>query len=85
MIKEIREAIEKKKAIIGTTLTLKNLRFANLNKVFVAKNCPEKVLNEIKNILGNAELVHMEQNNDEFGVLCKRQHSISVLGLTKND
>lgn len=84
MIKEIRDAIEKKSAIIGTTLTLKNLRNSNLNKVFVAKNCPQKVLSKIKNILGNAELISIEHNNDEFGVLCKRQHSISVLGL-KND
>ncbi len=84
MIKEIRDCIEKGTAIIGSERVLKSLRSTGLRKIFVAKNCPEKVLDKIRGALGNAELVQMEQNNDEFGVLCKRQHSISVLGL-KND
>ena len=73
------------KAVIGTKEVVKNLRLGKLSKVFLTINCPAKVKEDIKHYakLTGAEVIQLKQPNDELGVLCKKQFSISMLGLIK--
>ncbi|MBW3010719.1 ribosomal L7Ae/L30e/S12e/Gadd45 family protein [Candidatus Woesearchaeota archaeon] len=83
MIDELKERIEKKLVTIGTESTLKNLREGNLEKVFITKNCPEDVREDIKDFSEEVEIVELDKTNEELGVMCKKQYAISVLGFLK--
>ncbi len=84
-IDEIKNAIKQKKVIIGTNETLKNLKLGKLEKVFLSKNCPEKIANDIKHYakLSKTEIVQLPIVNSEVGVVCKKPFSISVLSIKK--
>ncbi|MCK4669784.1 MAG: ribosomal L7Ae/L30e/S12e/Gadd45 family protein [Nanoarchaeota archaeon] len=83
MIEDLKERIAKKLVTIGTEATLKNLRQGNLEKVFITKNCPEKVRDDIKDFKEDVEIVELDKTNEELGVMCKKQYAISVLGFLK--
>ena len=76
------KAIEHK-AIIGTQRVLKQLRAKKLSKIFLARNCPEKVKNDIHYYaqLANVPVVQLEQTNEELGVICKKNYFIAVAGI----
>jgi ribosomal protein L30E len=80
---ELKAMVKSGKAIIGTSRTLKLLRSQGLQKVFLSSNCPAEMEEEINRILGTAELVKLPYPNDELGSICKKEFSISVLGLSK--
>lgn len=73
--------------IIGTKRTLKALSYNELERVYLAANCPSNIAEDIyhyANLLEpKPEIIQLELNNDELGVLCKRAHFIAVLGVLK--
>lgn len=85
VVREIREMIEKRKAIIGADRVLKELYKNNLKKVFVASNCPQRLSKDVDYYAGlnKIEVVKLAQQNEELGVICKKPFSISVLGFSK--
>jgi len=85
VIKEIRETIDKKKAIIGTDRVIKALRQNNIKKVVVTSNCPSAVSKDIDYYadINKVEVVKIEQQNEELGTICKKPFAISVLGFSK--
>lgn len=80
-ISDIRTAIKNKKAIIGTERTLKSLKLGRLSKIYLSNNCAEDIKKDIMYYakLAKVEVVELPYPNDEFGVLCKKTFSISVL------
>jgi len=84
-IEEIKQIVKEEKAVIGTKEVIKNLKLGKIKKVFVTSNCPDKVKEDIKyySKLSGAEVVQLEQPNDELGTICKKPFSISILGLLK--
>ncbi len=82
---EIRKKLEEKKIIIGTENTIKNLKLGKIEKIYVTKNCPEDVKENINyySKLGKAKLVNLKYTNEELGVICKKPFSISVASLIK--
>ncbi len=82
-IKEISEALEGDKVIIGTERTLKALKKGELKKVFLSSNTSSEVIEDVEKFaqLSGVEVVRLEHPNDELGALCKKPFSISVLGL----
>ncbi|MDP7115861.1 MAG: ribosomal L7Ae/L30e/S12e/Gadd45 family protein [Candidatus Woesearchaeota archaeon] len=84
-IVEIRKDLEKSQLQIGASVALKNLSKGNAKKVYVASNCPPRVLADIKQAckLTKAELISLKIPNDELGAICKKRFSISVL--SKNE
>ena len=71
--------------IIGTEMSLKNLKLGRIKQVLLSSNCPDKVEKDINYYAGlsNAEVHKLEYPNDELGVICKKPFSISVLALVK--
>lgn len=84
-ILELRKLIKEKKMLVGTERTLKALKLGKLEKVFLSLNCPAGVKEDINHYskLSKASISQLRYPNDELGVLCKKPHSISVLGLLK--
>jgi len=82
---EIKKLLKTKKLIIGTERTIKGLKLGNMTKIFLSSNCPETVEEDISHYakIAGAAIVKLNIPNDELGVLCKKQFSISVLGLIK--
>ena len=82
---ELRKKIAENKIIIGAKETKKKLQNKEFLKVILAKNCSEEMKEEFeKNCkMTSTKLEVIELNNEELGVLCKRQHTVSVLGVLK--
>ncbi|MCF7866182.1 ribosomal L7Ae/L30e/S12e/Gadd45 family protein [Candidatus Woesearchaeota archaeon] len=82
---EIRKLLENENLIIGTERTLKALRKGELQKIWVVSNpnpTTQKDIEHYKKITG-VEVETLKENNEELGILCKKQHSISVISLKK--
>lgn len=84
-IEEIKKNIEQKKAVLGTAVTLKNLRRGTLAKIFVSVNVPDSVRKDIDYYakLNKVKVVSLNYPNDELGTMCKKPFFISVIGLMK--
>jgi large subunit ribosomal protein L30e len=82
---EIKKHLGDGKLILGTKLTLKSLKLGNLEKVFVTSNCPASVKSDVDYYAGtgNCKAVALDIPNDELGVICKKQFSVSIAGLLK--
>ena len=81
-MEEIKKALQENKVIIGMDRVLKKLRVGKLQKVYLASNCPQIVKEDIKHLgkLHKIEIIEAEKDNEELGIICKKQFSISVLG-----
>jgi ribosomal protein L30E len=82
-IKLIRSKISDSKALIGADRTLKALRSKGLEKVFLAKNCPQTIKEDVEKFakMANVDVVVLDQDNEELGVICKKTFFISVIGI----
>lgn len=80
---DLKKEIEGKTYITGSKSTLKNLKIGKIKKVYIAKNCPEDISGDIKHYskLNKCEVVELDENNEEIGILCKKPFPISILGI----
>ena len=79
------ELKKNKKYVIGKREVLKNLRYDNVASVYLASNCDEKTKSDVEYYASivNANVSTLPYPNDELGIICKRQHSISVIAFLK--
>ena len=79
--KEIKQALDKGKLIIGTEETFKAIRRNLLVKVFISENC--SCGDDIKHLcnINNIDVIELSYSNEELGAICKKPFSISVLGM----
>lgn len=84
-VTEIKKSIESGIVRIGTNSTMKNVKTGLVSKVFVTKNCPDSVRNDLSYYkkIKDFEIVEIPLSNEELGNICKKPFSISVLGLVK--
>jgi len=80
---EIKKRIEKGTVTIGTKTTLNNLRCGNLEKIFLTKNSPREIKDEIKNIAEDTDIVELDMLNNELGIFCKKPFEISIIGFLR--
>ena len=83
-IKEIKASVQAGTALIGKESVVKGLQSGSVQRVFFALNCPASTREDVAHYasLVSVELVDLEQNNEELGVLCKKNFFISVLGIS---
>lgn len=64
---------------------MKALKEGNIKKIFLASNVNPQILEDIEYYkeLSGVEVVELKESNDELGIVCKKQFSISVIGLKK--
>ena len=82
---EVRKLMKGNKMIVGSERTLKNLKLGKIGRVYISSNCAEKTKGAIEHYsrLGKASVISLRYPNDELGILCKKQFSISVLSVLK--
>jgi large subunit ribosomal protein L30e len=84
-IEDIKKIIKKGNFIIGSDAGLKNLKLGKTEKVYLASNCSEETKKEVERLarIGKADVILLGIPNDDFGVLCKKPFSISMLSVMK--
>jgi ribosomal protein L30E len=85
MTVEFRKLIAAGRVVVGSKQVLQQLRLGGLERVFVAKNCPDRTRKSLEyyKSLQVFDLVRLEVLSDELGAMCKKQFVISVLGVRK--
>ncbi|MBU1111214.1 MAG: ribosomal L7Ae/L30e/S12e/Gadd45 family protein [archaeon] len=82
-IQDLKQALLDKKAIFGKDEVIKGLRRGTLKKVFMAKNLPVDTKGDLEHYskLAGVELIQLDQDNEEIGVLAKQNFFISMVGV----
>jgi ribosomal protein L30E len=82
---DIKKELKKRKFVIGTKEVIKNLKVNKLEKIYIASNCNDNSKKELEyySKLLKIAIIILKQPNDELGVICKKQYSISMLGILK--
>ncbi len=80
---EIKKNLKTDKLVIGTDKTVKLLKLGKLAKIFIARNTAELIEADLNyySKINDIEVLKLNIDNDELGVLCKKPFSISVIGL----
>tara|TARA_Y100000310_G_C20580360_1_gene762661 strand:+ start:830 stop:1108 length:279 start_codon:yes stop_codon:yes gene_type:complete len=82
-IKELKSSVQDGKALIGKERVVKALRSGKVAKVFLASNCPSKIKDDILHYanLASVNIVELEQDNEELGIVCKKNFFVAVVGI----
>ena len=86
-LNEIKKLLKEGRLNVGTSSTLKKLKQNELEKIWLSSNVPGSVRDDIVNYsnLNNVKVAELGIPNDELGVLCKKQFSVSVASLAKGE
>jgi len=76
-VEKLKKALKEEKIIYGIDNTIKNLKLGKTKSVFLAKNCPVEIREEIKKY--KIEVIELDESSDEIALICKRPHQIIVL------
>lgn len=81
--KEIRQAVDTSKVILGTDKSRKALKLGQAKLVITASNCQSEVLEDIKHYAGLANIpVHIFAGDSaELGLACGKPFLVSVLAI----
>jgi large subunit ribosomal protein L30e len=84
-ISEIKNNLKNKRLVLGTGLTVKQLKRGNISKVFLSSNCPESVKKDVAHYsqVAGVEVEDLGIPNTELGTVCKKPFSVSIVGLIK--
>lgn len=84
-ILDLKKELEEGRAVMGTKVVRKELGKNLLSKIYLSSNCPEKDGGELRAYaeMSKVPIVVLAISNEELGVMCKKYHSISVLGIKK--
>lgn len=84
--KVLKSKLQAGKAVLGAKSVLKALRKNTIATIFLARNCPPKMKKDIQHYaqLLSVPVVELAQDNEELGILCKKNFFVSVLGTSKD-
>jgi len=79
----IKKNLKTDKLVFGTKRTMKFMKLGKLKKVLYTTNTPADVVEDIDHYskITEIEVERLDVPNDELGIICKKQFSISVVGL----
>ena len=79
----LKKDLKEKKHIFGLSKTIKELKAENVVTVYMASTCRNKEeVRKLTKVYG-ANLIELEDNGKELGVLCRKPFTISVLCFIK--
>jgi len=84
-VSEIKKNLKSKHIVLGTNLTVKQLKLGKVSKVFLSSNSPESVKKDIDyySSISECSVENLDMPNEELGVICKKPFSVSIVGLLK--
>lgn len=76
---------QQKEVVVGLETVVKGLRQGTIEKVFIASNSPPKMAQDLAHYaaLAQVPLQRLAQNNEELGIICKKNFMVSVVGLRR--
>ncbi len=82
-LEDLKKNILSGNVTIGSDTVLKSLKQGKLSTVFLASNCASKIREEIEHLaqISNTPLVILTLNNEELGVLCKKNFFVATIGI----
>lgn len=83
MLDDVRAALKENTAVIGAERTLKLLREGKIKKIFLAANTANELKEDMKrySAMVQVPIMELKLSNEQLGTLCKKQFSISVIGV----
>ena len=76
---QLKADLKKSTPFYGVEVTLKKLRKGELRKIYLSTNCKDKeTIHSLAKKTG-IQVVELQENNAEIGVICKKPFSISAL------
>ncbi len=82
-IEDIKRELKSGKLVFGKRETVALLRQGKIVRVLLASNCPQTIEQDMKTAASGVPVEKLPIPNDELGVVCKKQFTISVLGEKK--
>ena len=84
-VRDLKTKLVEGKTVIGTQRVLKALKSKTLKVVYLAKNCPQKIKDDVLYYaqLADVPVVVLEQDNEELGTFCKKNFFVTVLATTE--
>ncbi len=81
----LKDELKKGNVAVGTKSVMKNIRNGKIIKVYTASNCPAQRMKDLESFskASKFEIIPLKVPNDELGIVCKKQYSISMLGVLK--
>ncbi len=82
--KDLRSKVQDKKVVIGAERVLKGVKARQVASVYLAKNCPMKVKEDVEYYakLGGIPVISMNYTNEELGVFCKKNFFVAILAIS---
>lgn len=80
-MKELKDTVKDKELIFGAKQTVKLLKLGKAKKVFVAKDCPIDIKEDVLKFanLAGTKVFETDITSQEIGSICKKAFSINVL------
>ena len=84
-MKELSKAIQQQNIVIGSNEVRKALKNGELSKIYLCNNCSGKLKEEFEQFskLNETKIQLTKKSSADFGILCKRQYNIQVIGIKK--
>ena len=79
-VASLKNDLKDKKPVLGLEVNLKKIRGNNLKTIYLANNCPKKESVKKLAITSKTEVVELDENSKELGVLCKKPFAIAAVG-----
>jgi len=73
------------KLVIGSRRTIKYIKLAKVQKVFLSRNVPDDVKSDIEYYakLSNVEVIRLDLSNEELGSILKKPFKVAVVSILK--
>jgi ribosomal protein L30E len=86
-LEDVKKLIRDKRFIIGTQNTMKKLKSNKLERIWLSSNVPTDIKDDITKYseMNNVAVAQLDIPNDELGVICKKQFSVSIVSLAKGE
>ena len=74
---------QQKHVLVGLASVIKGLQQGTVEKVFLASNSPVKMKEDVMHYaaLAKVPVEMLTQNNEELGIICKKNFMVSTVGL----
>ena len=80
---DLKTSLQEGRALFGKEQVMKALKQGTLAKVFMSSNIPSDVKEDLNRYaaMGGTKVFQLKQDNEEIGVLAKKNFFISVIGV----
>ena len=84
-IEELKDLMTAGKLVIGTDRAMKGLKDGTVARIFLAKNTPKKVVEDVDyySKMSGSEIIRLDMTNEELGVVCRKPFLISIVTVFK--